>query len=123
MGALLSFSQFFSQKGQFGSYDSISRNFKNYYTLGNLKVSDDGRYSSVKQIFKNNRDTMLITDRKKPGSPILKLIKKNQYFSFISNNRILALGGGEAELITLPKLKSVRFSGISKVAFENKVII
>ncbi|WP_164463302.1 alpha/beta hydrolase family protein [Chryseobacterium sp. G0201] len=120
MGALLSFSQFFSQKTQFGSYDSISKNFKNYYTLGNLKVSDDGRYSSVKQIFKNNRDTMLITDRKKPGSPILKLIKKNQYFSFISNNRILALGGGEAELITLPNLKSVRFSEISKVAFLRK---
>lgn len=115
--ALCIYSVFFSQKTQISTYDSISKTFKNYYTLGNLKISDDGRYSSVKQIYRNNRDTMIITDRKKPGSPILKLIKKNQYFSFISNNRILALGGGTAELISLPSLKSLRFSGISKVAY------
>lgn len=109
-----------SQVYQADSYDSISRNFKKYYTLGNLRISKDGRYASVKQIYKTSRDTMLIIDRKKPEIPITKLIKKNQYFSFIRNNRILSLGGGEAELLTLPNLKTIQFTGVSQVAFLEK---
>jgi len=110
----------FAQKKDEDFYDSISSRYKNYYTLGNLQISNNGRFAAIKRIYTGNKDTILIVDRTKPSQPVRQLIRKNKYFSFLGNDRIFSLGNGDAELTDLKTMKTQKWSGVGEVAVLEK---
>lgn len=110
----------FAQKKTDDFYDSISSRYKNYYTLGNLQISKNGRFAAVKRMYTANKDTILIIDRTKPGKPVRQLIRKNKHFSFLEDDRVLSLGEGQAELTDLRNMKTQKWSGVREVAVLEK---
>lgn len=110
----------FAQKKDEDFYDSIRSRYKNYYTLGNLQISNNGRFAAIKRMYTGNKDTILIVDRTKPGKPVQQLIRKNKYLSFLVNDRILSLGNGDAELTDLKNMKTQKWSGVGEVAVLEK---
>lgn len=110
----------FAQKKDEDFYDSISNRYKNYYTLGNLQISNNGRFAAVKRMYTGNKDTILIVDRTKPGQPVQQLVRKNKYFSFLGKDRIFSLGNGDAELTDLNNMKTQKWSGVDEVAVLEK---
>ncbi|AZA56342.1 S9 family peptidase [Chryseobacterium shandongense] len=85
---------------------------RSFFTLGNLEVSADGRWSAVRKRYEHQSDTLLLFDRRKPGQVIATLVKLNQQLSFLSSNRLIASGNGKALWMDLSDLQQKVYDNI-----------
>ncbi|AZA87641.1 hypothetical protein EG349_12995 [Chryseobacterium shandongense] len=92
--------------------DTIKGPERSFFTLGNLEVSADGRWSAVRKRYEHQSDTLLLFDRHKPGQVIATLVKLNQQFSFLSSNTLIASGNGKALWMDLSGLKQKEYDHI-----------
>ncbi|KQT20831.1 hypothetical protein ASG31_16735 [Chryseobacterium sp. Leaf404] len=86
------------------------------YILGNLLVSEDGRWSAVRKIYVSSKDTMLVFDRQKPDLPVATFVKMNGNTAFSGKNAFLASGSGRAEWINLLNKEKKPFENVKETA-------
>jgi hypothetical protein len=94
------------------SEDTVKERERNFFTLGNLEVSGDGRWSAVRKRYEHQSDTLLLFDRHKPGLEITALVRLNQQFSFLKSNTLIASGNGKAIWMNLSDLKQKEYDNI-----------
>lgn len=92
--------------------DTAAEHVRSFFTLGNLEVSRDSRWSAVRKLYEHQSDTLLLFDRHKPDQVIATLIKLNQQFSFLSGNTLIASGNGKALWMDLSGLKQKEYNNI-----------
>jgi len=83
-----------------------------FFTLSNLEVSGDGRWSAVRKRYEHQSDTLLLFDRLKPGQVVATLVKLNQQLSFLSSNTLIASGNGKALWMDLSDLRRKEYNNI-----------
>lgn len=92
--------------------NTASEQERSFFTLSNLEVAADGRWSAVRKRYEHQSDTLLLFDRRKPGHVIATLVKRNQQFSFLSSNTFIASGNGKALWMDLSGLKQKEYDNI-----------
>ncbi len=92
--------------------DTLKEGERLFFTLSNLEVSGDGRWSAVRKRYEHQSDTLLLFDRRKPGQVIATLVKRNQQFSFLSSNTLIASGNGKALWMDLSGSKQKEYDNI-----------
>jgi dienelactone hydrolase len=96
----------------------------NVYHLTNLKMSNDGRWLTVRKEYNLNNDTILIFNSTLTEKPIgyrNKVIKND----FLENGILLIQSKSQAELLNLKEKKSQYFNGVeqTKVSGSNRQFV
>lgn len=91
------------------SMDSIT-----YFTLGNLKISQDGRWSSVTKQYKNVPDTLLIFDAHQKENPVFKSKSLSSFTVFLPDNLFFTTGKGKATLLDLKSKMTKEFDDVKE---------
>lgn len=94
--------------------DSIMQRYSRFYTISNLKVSDNGQWISFSRIYKKNTDTTIVTATNKEQSVITALTGVSESH-FLPQNRFLWLGGGNAQMMNLITGEKKDFKEASKI--------
>lgn len=89
-----------------------------YYELENVKMSENGRWLTVRKIYDSNRDTVLIFDAHHSGKPLGFRTKINE-IHFLNNEHLLLKGTTETELLNLKNNKSIYFKGVDQLKVLN----
>ncbi len=86
------------------------------YTLTNLLVSDNGRWSAVRKVYDASNDTLVVFDRKKPNVPVKQFIRMNENYCFLGNNVLFTSGSGRAHWTDLKRKKDIEFTNVKQSA-------
>ena len=86
----------------------------NYYRLGNLQMSEDGKWLIARKSYARNRDTLLVFNSRSPGQPVACRAKAGRSF-FTGKACLLLLKPKQAELLKLNGLTSIYFQGVKKI--------
>ena len=90
------------------------------YRLTNLKMSDDGRWLTVRKTYGPSNDTVLILDSKDPSQPE-GYRSKVKNLVFLSNNNLLIQSQLQAEFYNPKEQKSLYFNAVKQMqAFGSK---
>lgn len=98
-----------------GDRDTLQSWMSTFYSIGNLTVSDDGRFVAVHKMYKTNIDTVLVFDSQKPNVPLDTLIKLNQQKNFLTHGQLLAFGNDRAEWLDLTHHKKRVYDHVKRV--------
>lgn len=115
----LAINLFYSQKKV--DSDTLQSWMSTFYTIGNLTVSDDGRFVALHKMYKGNNDTVLVFNSKKPNVPLYTLVKLNQQKDFVTHDRLLVMGNDRAELLDLNHFKKKVYEQVKQTDILGKL--
>lgn len=93
--------------------DSIVQRYSRFYSLANLKVSDDNRWISFNKIYKRNSDTTIVAKADQEQIVAGAFPGISQSF-FLDNDRFLWYGKGKAQVINLRTQEKKDFEDVIK---------
>jgi dipeptidyl aminopeptidase/acylaminoacyl peptidase len=103
---------YFGQKIQ--AADTLDTWISSFHMVSNLMVSKDNRFVAINKSYKNNNDTLLVFDARKPSSPRTTLVKLNAQKTFFSDGYLLASEAGRAEFIDLKNNKKEIYENVKR---------
>lgn len=86
------------------------------YTLSNLAVSDNGRWSAVRKVYDASNDTLVIFDRKQPNIPVKQFIRMNENSCFLGSDAFFTSGNGRALWTDLKRKRDIEFTNVKQSA-------
>lgn len=93
--------------------DTIQNWVKGFYDLSIQKFSENGEWSALRKIYDTNRDTLMVFNNNKPGTPLGYNIG-NDYAEFLNNDYLLSSGGNQAELWNLKTQQKYNYTDVYK---------
>jgi|WetSurMetagenome_2_1015567.scaffolds.fasta_scaffold06811_3 dipeptidyl aminopeptidase/acylaminoacyl peptidase len=100
-------------------YDELHKNANSFYTLSDLKMSENGRWLTIRKFYDLNRDTVLIFSSINTDQPVCYRTKVSNVV-FLDNENILMHSPLQAELLNPVKQTSLFFKSVKQIqAFNN----
>ena len=93
--------------------DSLRDWLRDFYTIGNLQYSENGKWVAVKKWHHQNNDTIMVFDATKDYSKVGYLLKK-PFLAFTKNNYALAYGNNKAVWWNLLTSERIDFDNVNK---------
>ena len=75
--------------------DSLSKWLQKFYTVGNIELSENGKWATFKKWHAQNNDTIMVLDVHAKNSTLGFLIKQ-PFIEFTPNNHLLSTGNNKA---------------------------
>ncbi|HUW92108.1 MAG TPA: hypothetical protein VMV74_03005, partial [Bacteroidales bacterium] len=85
-----------------------------YYRLTDQKMSEDGRWLTIRKSYDLNRDTILIFSSRHPGQPAGYRTKVG-LIAFLNNDNLLMQGPHQAELWNPEEQTAIYFEGVKQI--------
>lgn len=85
-----------------------------YFSISNLSVSANGRWSALTKQSKDVQDTLLIFDLQAKQKPAIKLVGRTSFTSFLSDHQFLSVGQGKAMLSNLARGSTKEFGNVKQ---------
>jgi dipeptidyl aminopeptidase/acylaminoacyl peptidase len=102
------------------NHDSLLKITGTFYRLSDLNMSDDGKWFTIRKEYNLNRDTILIFNSRYPERQIGYRLKAGTIY-FLSNDNMVIISPGQAELFNPRKQSSILFKGVIQIkALRNK---
>lgn len=95
-------------------HDSLQKIANKYYRLIDLKMSEDGRWLTIRKSYSLNSDTVLIFNSRDPGHPVCYRTNVASIILTGSDN-ILIKGPQQVELLNPEDQSSICFKGVKQV--------
>ncbi|ASE62029.1 S9 family peptidase [Chryseobacterium indologenes] len=96
--------------------DTLKRELSKFYTVSNLVISDDGKWSSIRKVYSNNVDTVLVFRNSKPEVPTATLVGLSEKRFFLKDSRFFASGSGKALLMNLNDGRNFEYKNVKSAA-------
>ncbi|MRR23599.1 hypothetical protein EG830_11545, partial [bacterium] len=94
--------------------DSLQTIADKYYRLSDLKMSENGRWLTIRKSYCLNSDTLLIFDSRDSGLPVCFKVNAATIL-FIGSDNILIKSLQQAELLSLEDQTSICFKGVKQI--------
>lgn len=92
-------------------HEKMHKIANSYYTLSDLKMSENGKWVTIRKFYDLNRDTVLIFSSLNTEQPIGCRTKVSD-IAFLCNDNLLLNGKEQTELLNLEERQSVYFKGV-----------
>ena len=96
-----------------GNQSSQQKFAHGYYSLSDLKMSDDGKWLTIRKFYDLNRDTVLIFSSKNTEQPV-GYKTKVQSIAFLSNDNLLMQSPLQTELLNPEKMTGKCFKDVKR---------
>ena len=93
--------------------DSLSKWLQKFYTVGNIELSENGKWATFKKWHAQNNDTIMVLDIHAKNSTLGFLIKQ-PFIEFTPNNHLLSTGNNKAVWWDLINNHKWEFEKVSK---------
>ncbi len=100
--------------GKIPMVDTLENCNSKYFTIGNLQISKNGRWVTIKKLYDNNRDTLMVFDRNVLKVPRITIVKLNQQLTFLNDDKMVVSGSGKAEFVNLLTLKRFKYDKVKQ---------
>jgi dienelactone hydrolase len=95
-------------------HDSLQKIADKYYRLSDLKMSEDGRWLTIRKSYCLTSDTLMVFDSRDPGLPVCYRVNVATIL-FTGSDNILFKGLQQAELFSPEDQTSICFKGVKQI--------